>query len=218
MSELSTTTRSTAVTTERNAFEEFGASGFVGRFLRFVKGDFLTGDSEHPEEVPLGMRLIAEVPNMEKGWVRWRENRPVDEMMNLVSERVPMPTREDLGDNDKSLWESNKDGSPRDPWQETYKLTLRSVEDPDDDDKAFTFTTSSKGGRRAIKKLSGIFGKEGLRMRPGQLPIVELSYTKYDHPDFGLMKNPEFKVVGWVAPNAGAGNGAAADEDVPFDP
>jgi hypothetical protein len=203
-----------SVPTERNAFEEFAASGSVGRFLRFVKGDFLTGDSEHPEEVPLGTRFIAEVQNMERGWVRWRGNRPVDEMMHLVSERVPMPKREDLGDTDEELWEKNRDGSPKDPWQETYKLTLRSVEDPGDDDSAYTFTTSSKGGRRSMRKLSGIFGKEGLRMRPGQLPIVELSFTSYDHREHGRMKNPEFAVVGWTALDAG--NGAAADEDVPF--
>jgi hypothetical protein len=140
-------------------------------------------------------------------------------MMSLVSERVPMPDRDDLGDNDKQLWETNNDGSPRDPWQETYKLTLRSVEDPSDDDAAYTFTTSSKGGRRAMKKLSRIYGKEGIRMRPGQLPIVELDYSSYQHSDFGRMKSPEFKVVGWVKLTESAGNGAgsgkAADEDLP---
>jgi hypothetical protein len=211
MSELTTTTRSTALTAERNAFEEAGASDFVGRFLRFVKGEFLTGDSEDPETVPLGTRFIAEAQNMERGWVRWRDKRPVDEMMHLVSERVPMPKRDDLGDNDDKLWESNKDGSPKDPWQETWKLTLRSVEDPGDDDAAFTFTTSSKGGRRAMKILAKTFGKEGLRMRPGQLPIVELSYTTYDHRVHGRMKNPEFKVVDWVTPDADNGDGSNAD-------
>jgi hypothetical protein len=221
MSEM-TTTKSTALTTEQNAFEQFGASGSVGRYLRFNKGEFLCGDAENPDVIELGTRLIAEVPNMEGGWVKWRDKTPVDERMHLISERIPMPNRTDLGDNDPELWEKNKDGSPRDPWAETYRLTLRSVEDPDDDDAAFTFTTSSKGGRRAMKKLGGIFGKEGLRMRPGQLPIVELSFTAYDHRDHGRMKNPAFKVVGWMKPDNnsngsgnGSGNGAAADEDTP---
>jgi hypothetical protein len=212
MSELA---KNNMVPTELNAFEEFAATRFVGRFLRFVKGEFLVGDSEHPEIIELGTRLIAEVPNMERGWIKWHDKTLVDERMNLVSERI-MPTRGELGDNDRELWEKSKDGSPKDPWAESYKLILRSLEDPTDDDKAFTFTTSSKGGRRAMKKLGGIFGKEGLRMRPGQLPVIELSFTAYDHRDHGRLKSPEFKVVGWMKPDDnGNGNGAAADEDTP---
>jgi hypothetical protein len=68
MNELAKTPRNNMVPTERNAFEEFGASGLVGRFLRFVKGDFLTGDAENPEVIELGTRFVAEVQNMERGW------------------------------------------------------------------------------------------------------------------------------------------------------
>jgi hypothetical protein len=216
MSEV-TTTKTNAVAVndgQRNAFEEFGASGLVGRFLRFKEGDFLTGDNENPEVVERGKRFVAEVQNMEKGWVKWKDKKPVDERMHLVSERVPMPTREELGDEDEDMWDADERGEPRDPWQETYQLALRDLEDPEDDDKAFVFKTTSKGGRRAMKILARIYGKEGLRMRPGQLPVVELDYTSYIHPTYGRMKSPSFKVVDWMTPPEGANGGG--EDSPPF--
>jgi hypothetical protein len=211
--------RSSAVASdERNPWERYGASGrnVVGRYLKFKEGDFLAGESQAP--VKLGTRLIADVANLEIGYVRWVDQKPDKQEMGLLSEGFIMPDRDDLGDNDTDLWaRDERTGEPRDPWAQTNQLVLRPVDQPTDDDEAYTFTTSSKSGLRAIRELCKIYGKE-VRARPGQLPIVELACGSYQHPDYGRMKTPKFTVVGWTdgsAPKAIA-NGGDTDDDLPF--
>jgi hypothetical protein len=204
---------------ERDPYLEYGSSeqNVVGRFLKFKDGDYLyqPPNEKKPTVIPVGTRLIADMPSLQRGWVRWRDKEPVDREMGLVFEAYQPPRRDDLGDNDKQLWETNNDGSLRDPWQKTDQLVLRSVDDPTDDDAAFTFATSSWGGRRAVRDLCKVYGKER-RARPGQLPVVQLDVDSFMHEDYGRIKRPKFVVTGWTdgSPEATNNNGGA--DDVPF--
>jgi hypothetical protein len=167
--------------------------GFSGSYLSFSHGEWLYGQDK--KILPLGTKLVAHMPGMKFGWRRWRDGRVADDLTQLITERHPLhiEPRNALGDNDSALWELMS-GKPRDPWQKTM-----SVELIDGNEEKYLCSQSSKSGLDAMTALSIAYGKER-RMRPGQLPLVELGAGFYMHPDknIGKVHTPVLKLVGWV--------------------
>lgn len=199
-----------------NPFQEAGRESqrtIVGDILKFSKGDWLAGKENM--ELPMGTRLIANMDQLLRGWVRWEDNKPVEQIMGLLCEGYKPPARNTLGygytpetkkdaDVDKSEWEvDEQSGQPRDPWQFTQYLVCREL---DKDDKPlegeglYTFCASSKGAHDAIAELCRMYGDK-LRVRPDDYPIITLGYHRYDHPNpkYGIIKTPEF-IAGFVTP------------------
>ena len=88
-------------------------------------------------------------------------------------------------------WVRWQDGKPKDPWQNTRFVYLV---DPVTAE-AFTFSTSSWGGRGAVSDLAD----QIQRMRfaqPGAVPVVELQAAPM-LTKFGKKSKPWFKVVDW---------------------
>ena len=105
---------------------------------------------------------------------------------------APFPEREELGDLAASQWEPGPDGHPRDPWQFARFLYLVD----DESAEAFTFTTSSFGGREAITTLADQV--ERMRVaRPGAVPVVALGAAPMQ-TRFGRKSKPVFRVVRWI--------------------
>jgi hypothetical protein len=188
---------STAVsTTGSNPWLEYGAavgaSDITGDLLKFSKGDFLAGQDNR--EIAVGTRLVANMDSLEIGWIKWENSRPADRRMGRCADGHKPAKRPDLGDNDKALWETDDDGSPRDPWQYSNHLILA---DPEDG-QLYTFATSSKGGLTAIGALCSTYG-QAMRQHPDQWPIIELGVGSYAHSNkaYGRIKFPTFEVVGW---------------------
>jgi hypothetical protein len=123
------------------------------------------------------------------GWVRWEGGKPVETRLRQPGQK--MPEREELPDLDQIKWEKDAAGKFKDPWANTrfvYLLDPMTAE-------AFTFSTSSWGGRDAVVNL----GDAVARMRsahPDALPIVSLESAPMS-TRFGLKSKPVFKVVGW---------------------
>jgi hypothetical protein len=181
-----------------NPFEEVGrqaARVIVGQLLKFSKGDYLYGQDNI--EMPMNSRLIANMDQTLRGWVRWEENKPAEHVMGLIAEGYKPPKRELLEWHDESEWETDDKGQPRDPWQETYYMLSREIGKDGkpllNDEGLFTFTTSSVGGKDAIIALCGVYGK-WMRMHPNEYPIITLSMEKYNHPNkaYGVIKKPKF--------------------------
>jgi len=184
-----------------NPFEAYGAqasqNNLVGQLLKFSKGDWLVGQNN--TEMKPGTKLVAVMDQLYIGWVKWEDNKPTEQLMGLVVEGYKPMHRKDLGHNDESSWEVDMTGKPRDPWQRTNYLVLRDVGLTEiDEDKMYTFTTSSKGGINAIGKLCQQYGKS-MRQRPADYPIVELQVDSYAHPikEYGRIKVPMLELVGW---------------------
>ena len=140
-----------------------------------------------------------------------------------------MPERGELGDNDPAGWEAGPDGQPRDPWQNTRFVHLIDPQTAE----AFTFSTSSWGGRDCVINLAD----QIKRMRgkhPDAVPLVELGAAPMS-TRFGRKSKPTLKVVGWRTaaasvvieqPERHAGTHEAAataarrvddmDDDIPF--
>lgn len=202
------------LTSGADVFSSYGARvGTTGQFLSFKNGEFLYG--QDATELPIGTRLIANMEGLRLGWRRWFGGQVTDDRTSLLTEREPIPRREELGDNDKAMWErdaptpQNPNPPARDPWQYTNILELSSSEE------TFIYSTSSKGGIGAIGRLCKAYGHER-RQRPGMVPVVELARDFYNHKTFGKTYFPEFNIVGWTDENNPSVEGDNEDE-LPFD-
>jgi hypothetical protein len=129
----------------KNPFEAYAdgadSSTIIGALLKFSKGDWLVGrDGEECNE----KELVAVVTAMLHGWVRWADNRPAEQAMGLLAEGFVPPDRASLGHDDRSRWEVDGAGKPRDPWQLTVYMPMASL----DGKSVYTFTTSSDADGR----------------------------------------------------------------------
>jgi hypothetical protein len=183
-----------------NPLEQFVAendfSPFVGRILRFNKGDWLTkNDLGFDQEVDTNSEFVVAIDSLESGWVKWEDKQPVERRMGLAIEGFRMPARSALDDNDPTLWPFDERKQTRsDPWQRTYTVVLfDSSKGADDETGLYTFVTSSTGGRKAITELCKQVVKH-----PNENPMIKLETGGFKSKKHGLIKQPILKVVGWV--------------------
>src|SRR5262249_54401348 len=176
-----------------------------GTLLRFADSNWTRGKEAEPVE--RGTQLVA--TGTQAAQVRWQDGKPVEWRLQEPGRRLP--EREELGDNDPTKWELGPDGkTPRDPWQSTryvYLIDAASAE-------AFTFSTSSWGGREAVINL----GDSIARMRsahPNAMPVVALEAAPM-LTRFGRKSRPVFRIVGWKALGSPALPANEEPEELPF--
>jgi hypothetical protein len=158
-----------------------------GTLLKFSDWNWSRGKEAEPIEK--GTQLVA--TGTAAAWVRWEKGRPVE--TRLRPPGATMPEREELGATDETAWEVGPDKRPKDPWQNTrfvYLIDPMTAE-------AFTFSTSSFGGREAVVNL----GDAIARMRsahPDAMPVVALEAAPMQ-TRYGRKSKPTFRIVGWKA-------------------
>jgi hypothetical protein len=168
-----------------DAAKEAGERPIRGTLLKFADWRWTMGKEATPVEA--GIRLVAMAT--QAMWVRWEDGKPVEYRAREPGRRLP--DRDELGHDDKELWEEGPDGEPKDPWQSTRLVFLVDPQTAE----AFTFSTSSWGGRDAVNNL----GDQIARMRsahPDAVPIVELGAAEMP-TKYGRKSKPLFKIVGW---------------------
>jgi hypothetical protein len=174
---------------QKLADETASRAHIVGNLLRFSKhGEWKAGQEQ--DEVPEGTRLLAYLPGLKLGWVKWEENAPTKHLLGLVSEGAFPCPREELGDLDESEWR-DLNGQKIDPWQKTFYLVLL-----DENGEFYTYVTASKGGASAIGVVADRYAKRH-RMKPDEIPIVELHSRSYDHKQYGETFAPDLRITGW---------------------
>lgn len=198
MNDLTVQQQGTAITVPNggNVFEAYGQAAsqksIVGDILKFTKfGEYVAGQEE--AELPEGRQLVANMDELLIGWVRWSDNKPTDQIMGRIVDGFVPARRHELGDTDESMWETDDDGRPRDPWQKTNYLVLKAA----GEEQLYTFATSSKSGLNAIGELCKVYGKQ-LRQRPDEFPVVALNAGSYIHPKYKKIFVPKLDVVGWA--------------------
>jgi hypothetical protein len=183
-----------------NNLQNYGDDGFgraaqestsviKGSLLKFLDSRWLAGN---PGAVVSERREFA-VQSVAIGWVLWKDGKP--DKYEMVKGGARKKDREELGDTDENEWELDPGrGEPRDPWQDTMFLYLLDPQTAE----AFTFPTSTFGGRSAVVELS----EQIMRMRqarPGATPIVTLFYAPMK-TKLGMKSKPAFNVVRWALP------------------
>ena len=181
-----------------NAFEAYGNAVaprlIVGTLLKFSQGFNFQAGQDGPE-VAVGTVLVAIMPTLAAGWVKWESGLPTEQVIGLVAEGFTPPKRKDLGDTEESAWAEDDSGQRRDPWQLSNYLVMA---DPNTRE-LFTFATSSKGGLSAVGELCKLYGKM-MRQQPDKIPLVKLGFGSYKprDPARSRVKYPTFEVVGWT--------------------
>jgi hypothetical protein len=171
-----------------DAAGEASGRAIQGTLIRFNDWKWTPGkdDKAFPEET----RLVA--VKTAAAWVRWENKRPVEYLFREKGKSFP--EREDLSMwEDRSSWEVGLTGEIEDPWRNTRYVYLISPETM----TAYTFSTSSAGGRNAVRDLGDNIARvRKMRNNPNLVPLVELSAeampTKY-----GKKSKPLFKVIEW---------------------
>jgi hypothetical protein len=213
-----------------NPYESYGdaASGsFEGDLLKFSKyGEWIFGPGA--KKLKDGTRLVVQMGTLKVGWQKWLDSKPVDARMGYVHESFVACARDQLDATDQLLWARDTSGKPVDPWKFCNQIVL--IPEADTDDRGpLTYSTSSRGGLRAIGQLCKAYGRR-MRTHPNELPIVTLGCSSYRHDEYGEVRTPVISVCGWTsgnidAPTIGSPNppaptdadfGPTADEFIPF--
>jgi len=174
-----------------NPFLEFAReakrSRIVGKLLKLTKsGQWIAGENRDPIEEDVA--LIAYMPEMLKGWIKWEDGRPTEQIMGKIADRFTPPRRSELGDTEPQYW-----AEQRDPWQFAYYLIMM---DPHTG-QIYTYAPSSDGGRQALAGLAETYG-HAARHRPDELPVVHLGSSSYPHERYGDIWKPVFTVQYWA--------------------
>jgi hypothetical protein len=173
--------------------DEVAPTSIVGRLIKFSKdGEFITQDDGATIAKDAEFVLLAEETQI--GWIRFNgEGEAPERVMGLLFYGFEFPSRESLGDDDPSTWEKGLNNEPSDPWQHQQNIVLQNRTTQE----LFTFSTSSKTGRRAVGNVLKHYDRMQ-RTAPGELPIVKLAKGGYEHKDsrVGWVDTPVFVVVG----------------------
>jgi hypothetical protein len=203
------------------------ATNIVGRLLKYSKGDYSVGDTP----IAYGHRFIAHMDSILNGWIRWEDNKPQQHVMGRIKDFYQVPPRSSLGFDDQDLWEVDDRNEPRDPWQRSYYIVLKSApgydipvefsNNPDgedeirghDDGTLFTFPASSTGSIGAVNRLIERYA-ELKAQHPDDWPIIAIGSSSYAHKikSYGRVKFPVFTVVGWAPKGAFEGDEPAVEE------
>jgi hypothetical protein len=188
-------------------FEEYGRSIAVPLMptLKFSNGGFFVNNGAVDVPFVDNVKLVAQMPTLRTGWVRYDCGFPVKSIMGEVSENFQPPARKDLGDDDKSLW-PELNGQPDDPWHATADIVLY---DPDRgnnillviDNDAHKHVDFGEGGYLCETESLGILCQlyaAHARRAPDELPLIELtSRIAFTHPISGDISIPQIDVVDW---------------------
>jgi hypothetical protein len=177
--------------------DEIAPSSFAGERIRFTKdAKFLVGDSD--EEIGPDTDFVALLDETLIGWVRFNgEGEMPTRIMGPLYGGFKMPERGELGDNDPALWKPGLSNAPEDPWHHTIYIVLQNPATQ----ALYTFTTSSKTGRRAC----GVLFRHYNRMRRNDkdhYPVVRLQPSGYEDERFGWVNTPSFAIFGRTPKNS----------------
>ena len=126
-------------------------------------------------------------------WVRWEDGRPVEHIVRRPGERLARAGK--TQPHRREEWQTGPDKEPKDPWPNTRLVYLV---DPDTAE-AFTFSTSSWGGRGAVIEL----GDQIARMRAPPRRRADRRIARGgDANQIRQKSKPVFKIVGWKNANA----------------
>jgi hypothetical protein len=150
------------------------------------------------DPVENGYQFIFNVMEVARGWVAWKNNKPVDQVWASVMKREPLPR-------DDSELKDHWDGVPRgkrpketDGWAYVVKFT---VADPATGIN-YELTLPGDGTYRPANRLIKQFGQQ-FKFHPDgagsfKMPIIEIDSEAFDGKG-GKKFSPILTIVGWCS-------------------
>jgi hypothetical protein len=168
--------------------QERSSNFIIGGMIKFNKNVYLLNKTE----VINGDTIRLLVIRIITCWVRWWDHAPTEHRVTHSGQLHP--ERDDLPNNDKTLWQIGLDGEKgADPWVDTRYAHLINLQTGQD----FTFIADTNGGRMAVGELKSSI--RNVRMaHPKAMPIIKFGYDcTFMTKKFGAVARPNFIVVGW---------------------
>jgi hypothetical protein len=159
-------------------------------FLKFKKDKYVIGTDT---TVPLGTRFIAYCADWRRGWVKFFGEEKVDEKVYRVAESRAVLERDELGDMDRTEWETDDEGELQDPWCFQHYVPLENTKTGE----RFLFVTSSTGGQIGVEVLCRQWAKNNTKGLRKGLPIIKLALGTFPSKKYGAVTRPDFMIVGW---------------------
>jgi hypothetical protein len=165
--------------------QERSSNFIIGGMIKYNKGYILNKTEEPPLDITL---LVVSIVTC---WVRWWDHAPTEHRVTHSGQLHPC--REDLPDQDQSLWQVGLDGEKlADPWKDSRYVHLINLQTGQD----FTFVTDTYGGRMAVGELKSSI--RNVRMaHPNAMPIIKFGNSTFKSRKFGEVARPVFIIVGW---------------------
>jgi hypothetical protein len=191
-----------------NAAAEAESRLIQGDLVLFTDWQWTRGSEK--ASIEKGTKYIA--VGIRSAWVRWENGKPVEYRTADHPGRHLLPSRETLGYLDKSQWELDARGDPKEPWANTrYVYLLDPVTA-----EMLTYSTHTVGGRRGTEDLAMAI----MRMRrehPGVTPVAALDAAAMP-TQHGRKSRPVFKIVDWKFPAAKVVEAAptSMNDEIPF--
>ena len=166
------------------AREELGDS--IGQMLKFTKASGVSATSRSrstPSSSATCRRRCA-------AGVKFEGGKCTERQIGKISDRFPVPDREELGDLDQANWEKDASGKPRDRWSKQYYLPLVSVDAqrvPDVRHRLARWAARGGGPVRLVRP--GSQRRQAADRRPRH-PYLQAS-------DLRRYREPEFSISGW---------------------
>src|SRR6516162_6743757 len=121
--------------------QERSSNFIIGGMIKFNRGYTLNKTEKLPPDITL---LVIRIITC---WVKWWDNAPLEHRVTHSGQIHPQ--REDLPDQDETLWQPGLDEEPADPWKDTRYVHLINLQTGAD----YTFVTDTYGGRMCVGEL-----------------------------------------------------------------
>lgn len=152
------------------------------------------------QEIDVGTVWAFDIFNAERGWIAWKNNKPVEKLMMPIIDinaSNPLPTEDQLTDHWDGL-PPGKRAKETDGWREVVTVMVRDL----DGGPMMELTLPGSPGYRPINRLIKEFGGK-VRMNlddQGQpkLPLVEIGSESFDGRG-GKKYAPILKLVDWIS-------------------
>jgi hypothetical protein len=146
------------------------------------------------------------------GWIKFVPDAPPERHMGLISEGYTPPEREELGDEDETMWATGLNGAPEDPWKRQICLVLQDVET----DELLTYSALSITAQNACNKLLR-HCQRVRRLHPGSLALIRLRVGSYVSKRGMRVNVPNFIGAGHTAADNASKSRDEFDDPSPID-
>jgi hypothetical protein len=191
MNALTPSNATALATADYDPFKQAGdeMAGSFGTYLKFNgnSGEYTFGAEQ--EELPHGTELVVDMNSFRRGWICWKDEEVIDEVMTRVIDGPP-PEKSALADHGPYVESDDK----KEGWAEQAAISFKSRDGQD-----FIFKPTSRSALRALGLLLKDYGKD-YKNHPGELPIITLSAGSFipKNKKWGKKYNPILKITSWV--------------------
>lgn len=172
-----------------DAVDDIGSTGSAYMSFSGKTGKFTQGMDK--KEVPLESQLAVNMESFKTGWVCWKDEEFMDEVMGRVVDGFKKPSKSSL----KDYGPYDEDG---DGWKEQASVEFRDV----DSGEQFEFKTSAISAVNGMRDMLATYGADFME-HPDEVMVIEIDAEEFEAKVKGKAKKqknfkPTFDTVGWM--------------------